>query len=202
MAPEAPGNLVVVDLLRFQNTELVGYVEHVEYSLEQTSQIEGTGDWFYVLWNETPKGEGYIPVGGGVVYVKYPPGYEKTPKSHIKLDVLSGDRYSYRHLALGEGCMFVLILPEDYTIANPQPMLRSAKVFKKKRLAVYWKPAQKYGAEIKITWQLKKFDGDLSSERNRINDDIDRSENVPDNIGVIVEDPKPQIESKSANIRL
>jgi hypothetical protein len=68
-------------------------------------------------------------------------------------------------------------------------MPKSAKVFKKKRLAVYWKPEGKYGTNVKVTWEIKSFAGDLGAERDQINADIDKSESVPDNGGVIVDPP-------------
>jgi hypothetical protein len=191
MAPEAPGNLVVVDS-RIQNQELTGYVERVEYPPEQLAAIEATKGWFIALWNETPKGGDYVPLGGGVVYVnekQLPPGYKFSPKSAFKPDPLGNDRYAYHYPALGEGLMFVLILPEGYTLTDSRPMPMSAKIQKKKRLAVYWQPPGKYGASVKITWQIKRFDGDLSSERNRINADREKSANVPDNRGVIFGEP-------------
>jgi hypothetical protein len=193
MAPEAPGNLVVIDL-HFQDGELEGSAERVEYDPEHTARIEEAGGWFYVLWNETPRGDDYVSLGGGVVHVKkdLPHGYRILPKEPIQLDSMGNDRYAYRYPALGEGLMLVLMLPEGYTLADYRPTPRSAKVFQKGRLAVYWKPEAKYGTHVKITWGIKKFDGDLRAERDRINADIDRSENVPDNAGVIVDEPARQ----------
>ena len=203
MAPEAPGNLIVVDS-RFEEGELKGYAEHIDYLPEQTEEIESTGRWFYVLWNETPTEEDYLPVGDGVAHVnktQLPGGYKISRKSPIDLDALGGDRYSYRHPAQGEGLMFALILPEGYTLNDYRPMPKSAKVFQKKRLALYWKPEGKYGTSVKITWQIKRFDGDLKSERDRINAHIDESENVPDNAGVIVGVPTHGMKNKSSKAR-
>jgi hypothetical protein len=93
--------------------------------------------------------------------------------------------------------MMVLIMPEGFSLGESRPMARSAKVFKKKRLAVYWKPSEKYGANVKITWEVKQFSGDLRGERDRINHEIDKSENVPDNAGVYVDmPPSPSTRSK------
>lgn len=188
MAPDAPGNLVVIDLF-FQDRELKGYAERVEYDPEYKERIEEAGGWLYVLWNETPRDKDYIPVGGGVVYVKkdLPLRYQILPRSPVRPDPLGGGRFAYRYPALGEGLMFVLIFPEGYTLADSRPMPKSAKVFKERRLAVYWKPEEKYGASAKVTWEVEPFAGDVSAERDRINADIDRSENVPDNPGAIVD---------------
>jgi hypothetical protein len=206
MTPEAPGNLIVVDS-RFEDRELRGYSERVEYSPEQTAEIERTGrGWFYVLWNETPTEEDYVPVGGGVAYVnkkELPLGYKIYPRSPVEVDSLGGDRYAYRYPALGAGLMFVLILPEGYTLdeSESRPTPRSVKIFKKQRLAAYWKPEGGYGTNIKITWQIKKFDGELKFERDRINAHIDKSENVPDNAGVIVRDPTHWREERPSQAR-
>lgn len=191
MAPEAPGNLIVVDS-RFQDQELRGYVESVEYAPEQREPIEASRGWFYVRWNERPTEADYVSLGGGVVYVnkkELPSGYKVSPKSPITLDALGDGRYSYSYPALGEGLMFVVILPEGYTLTDSRPVPKSAKILKKKRLAVYWKPDGKYGASVKIVWQIKRFDGDLKSEGDRINADTEKSENVPDNQGVRVDEP-------------
>jgi hypothetical protein len=199
MAPEAPGNLIVVDS-RFRDQELAGYVESVEYAPEQRERIEATGGWFYVLWNERPKEADYVSLGGGVVYVnkkELPSGYKISPKSPIVLDPLGDGRYAYSYPALGEGLMFVLILPEDYTLTDSRPVPKSAKILREKRLAVYWKPDGKYGAPVKVVWQIRNFDGDLKFERNRINADIERSENVPDNPGVIVGEPVRRADTRS-----
>jgi hypothetical protein len=202
MGPEAPGNLVVIDL-RFQDGELKGDAERVEYDPEHMPRIEEAGGWFYVLWNEIPRGEDYISLGRGVVHVKtdLPLGYKVFPKNPIQLDSLGEGRFAYRFPALGEGLMLVLIFPEGHTLAGSQPMPKSAKVFKKRRLAVYWKPAGKYGANVKVAWEIRPFFGDLRAERNRINDEIDKSENVPDNAGVMVDAPVPQGEGSEPGRR-
>jgi hypothetical protein len=105
-----------------------------------------------------------------------------------------------RDKALGEGIMLVLILPEGYTIADSDPRPRSVKIVKKKRLATYWKPPGRYNSDIKVTWQLKRFDGDLRTERDRLNAEIHRSGNVPDNAGVFIGKP-PGTENASPPIR-
>jgi len=202
MAPEAPGNLVVIDS-RFKDGELAGYVERVDYPPNQMTEIEAAGKWFWVLWNEQPKSPAYKALGGGAVYVnqdELPSGYKFTAKSPILLDSLGHDTYAMRDKALGEGIMLVLVLPEGYTIADSTPKPRSAKIVNKKRLATYWKPPGIYGSEIEVTWQLRRFDGNLRSERDRINADIHRSGNVPDNAGVSVGKP-PGTESASPHVR-
>ena len=90
MAPEAPGNLIVIDS-RFRDEELRGLSERLEYPPEEATQIEAAGGWFYVLWNERPPGTEYIPLGNGVVYVdakQLPSGYKPVAKSpnRVRLD--------------------------------------------------------------------------------------------------------------------
>ncbi|MGB6688454.1 MAG: hypothetical protein WBE76_11480 [Terracidiphilus sp.] len=202
MAPEAPGNLVVIDS-RFQDGELAGYVERVDYSPDKMGEIEAAGRWFWVLWNEQPKGPEYRPLGGGAVYVnegELPSGYEFAAKSPILLDSLGNGTYAMRDVAQGAGIMLVLILPEGYTFADPAPMPKSAKIVKKRRLATYWKPLGSYGTGVRISWQLRRFDGDLRAERDRINADIHRSSDVPDNPGVFIGKP-PAKENTAPNSR-
>jgi hypothetical protein len=196
MAPEAPGNLVVIDA-RFKDGELTGTVETVEYAPEKMLDVENTGGWFWVLWNEQPRGPDYRALGGGVVYInerELPAGYRISPKSPIRLDSLGDNRYAMRHVAMGEGIMFALVLPEGYTLADSSPKPRSAKIARKNRLAAYWKPQGKYGLEVKIVWQLKTLEADMRTERDRINAEIHRSSDVPDNGGVLIGKPSNRAE--------
>ncbi|MFN8483267.1 MAG: hypothetical protein U0768_09530 [Anaerolineae bacterium] len=188
MAPEAPGNLVVVDARFDEDGDLVGDVESVDISDVPRASIDAINSWLFVYWNNTPTGEDYIPVSGGVVFVEQPlpQGYRLVPASPFEPTHSGGGRYSYRYPALGEGLMFVLILPESYTLTNPRPTPRAAKLFKQ-RLAVYWKPSEKYGKETKISWMLTKFHGNPREERDRVNSAIDRAEDAPDNQGAYVD---------------
>jgi hypothetical protein len=117
MSPEAPGNLVVINL-NFKGRELKGVIQSVEYSPEETEKIEATGHWFAVLWNAEVVGDEIAPIGGGVVHVQeLPSGYTISKPKPTDIDHLENG-YAYRYYAQGGGLMFVLILPEGYTISG------------------------------------------------------------------------------------
>jgi hypothetical protein len=191
MAPEAPGNLIVIDLY-WEDTELKGTVDRLDYHPDETEQIELSGGWIYVLWNETPTGKNYRALGNNTVYVEepFPRGYRLTCGNQTDPTPLTDSRFAYTYPALGEGLMFVLILPrtDSLDIARCRPTPKSAKRCEDGRLAVYWKPQEKYGNSAEIIWQIRSFHGDVTEERNRLNAEIRTSANVPDNSGVLVDD--------------
>jgi len=185
MAPEAPGNLLVVDA-RFAGDDLVGTCESVDYPPGKTEEIERAGGWLDVFWNGTPVGDDFSPLGGGVVYVRPPEGYE-LGRLPAAFDALGNREFAYRHPARGEGFMFVMILPEGFTLAGSTPTARSVKEFRG-RLAVYWKPEGKYSAEVAVRWKLVPQKGDLIQERNRLNRVIYSSKIEPTNAGTNIID--------------
>jgi len=187
MAPEAPGNLLVVDM-QIEGNEFISLADSVDYPAQNTGAVESSGGWLDVYWNGTPTSDAFIPLGRGVVYVRVPPhGYEINTQTKVTFDSLGNYKFAYRHPARGEGFMFVLLLPEGFTLARGEPSARSAKVFHG-RLAVYWKPDAKYDRDVKIQWQLARLQGIIVQERDRINREIYSSRDVPTNAGAEIVD--------------
>lgn len=187
MAPEAPGNLLVVDM-QFGGTEFVSLADSVDYPAQNMRTVEASGGWLDVYWNGTPTSDAFIPLGRGVVYVRVPPqGYEIITQTKVTFDSLGNNMFAYRHPARGEGFMFVLLLPEGFTLALSKPIARSVKVFHR-RLAVYWKPDAKYDRAASIQWQLAPVQGNIVEERDRINREIYSSKDVPTNAGAKIVD--------------
>jgi len=164
MSPEAPGNLVVLDLRYDENGSLLKTVEQAI-----PPQAEPAFGWLRVRFDEAPDSDFY-PVGRGVVHVKQPEGYEHCPPGRqSEVETLSGGprRYVFHNVALGEGLQLVLILPKSYTLGEFSPTPTSAKEFEG-RLAVYFRPKEKNGTPTEVTWQLKKFRRSVKSEAERL----------------------------------
>lgn len=186
MAPEAPGNILVVET-QFEGDKLTGLADSVDYAAQSMPIVEASGGWLDVYWNQVPTGDAFIPLGRGVVYVRAPHGYEIKTRTKTAFDSLGNNEFAYRHPARGEGFMFVLLLPEGFTLAVSNPTARSAKVFHG-RLALYWKPDVKYDREVAIQWQLAPLQRNVDEERDHINRTIYQSEDVPTNAGAQIVD--------------
>jgi hypothetical protein len=176
MSPEAPGNLVAIDV-RFEQDGLRAKVDRV---------LSRSDDFMEVSWYGREAPEGALSVGGGVAYV-----FDKDQLKHRTQQSADVQRHNgeclWRDTALGDGLMFILVLPPGYTIKDPEPMLREAKAFDG-RVAVYWKPEEQHGASVLFRWQLVESDQDLDAAVNLINHLILDAAKVPSNPGVNVND--------------
>ena len=68
MSPEAPGNLVVLDV----RAEQSGFLCHVE----RYDPVDPNAGFLRVSWNAVSRPSGYEGVAGGAAYVEVPPGFE------------------------------------------------------------------------------------------------------------------------------
>jgi hypothetical protein len=190
MSPEAPGNLVVLDL-RFQNHDLTGSIERISPPQEQL--IDGP---LRVRFDTRTKEKGFEPVTGGVAWVSRPTGYVRTAREPVgTVPCAGGEDFYYNHVAYGEGLMLVLILPEGYTLADSHPVPRGAKQFNG-RIATYFKPQGSFGDDTRVTWRLRRFDKDLKSEVERIHRRILDAGKTPSHFGVVVDDEDPMKEKR------
>ena len=190
MAPERPPSVVIFDA-RFEGDSLRGTLHYVE--------SQDTNLRLRVRWNVASQPKDYRPVCDGVAYV-----YQKAGKVDvlpISKDAsptpLGNSRYRWtegldpQHPWL----MFILILPEGYTIANPHPLPVDTKNFAK-RLALYWilKGNDLGRTDVELT--IKKLQTDVNSEIAKINKRY-LSAKVPTPITITVEDQNPGIVTKS-----
>jgi formylglycine-generating enzyme required for sulfatase activity len=163
MAPESPGNLVILELL-VQDGKLVGEVERATPPQDEAST---KGAWLELRWYEQPAT--FSPVGGGVAFIRLPPGYVLEPKSAVDPDSFSsyGSNFRWNDTAHGEGLVFILILPTGYTLSNPHPIPREVKAFND-HVAVLWTPDGKYGAQVTIRWNIEAAQETLELEVARL----------------------------------
>lgn len=177
MAPETPGNLVVLEL-RYRRRSIAGVVERVE---------TGGVDFLRVSWNSDRQPPGYFSVGSGAAFVAESDGIRRTPPISAIPDKLGGSQFAWRDVAQGDGLMFVLILPKGYRIVEPDPTPVSVKKFKH-RMALYWFSPERFGERTRVSWKLEPLYESLDSEIERLNRDIAKHINDHAFPGVIVED--------------
>jgi len=183
VSPEAPGNLVVLDLT-FRRGTLTSRVEQVvPPSTSASGFLRATFHEAAVV--------GFDAVGRGVAFVRKPPDFEHSlAEKATDIPSLGSLCYEWTNVALGDGLMLILVLPKGYTIelVSTDPLPRSAKRFNK-RLAVYFKPHGSHGDSVKVRWGLKQFAGELRSEAERIRSEIVRRGDAPNNSGVDIDEP-------------
>lgn len=189
MSPESPGNIVVLETWR-KGDQLLAKGRRL------------TADQFMtVSWYSIRQPEGSHPLAGGVAYIYDDPtlqvrdiaearvphhlgGFYHPPDSGEQWDP---NTYYWRDKALGDGLMFILLLPEGWTLDRPDPLPREGKVHQG-RIAVYWKPDGKFNADVTIRWRLKPLRGDAEMAANRLNDWLQGAGHAPFNAGVTVSD--------------
>jgi len=145
MAPEAPGNLVALDL----TTHPSGFVCRVE-----RYDPVASNEFLRVSWNAIARPPGYEPVAGGAAYVDVPRGFDHRVYE-ARPDVV-GPRLAWIDKVFGDGLMFIVILPYGYAVtrfldAEPPPV--SAKVHDG-RMALYWLHKER----TKTTWLMDAVD--------------------------------------------
>ncbi|MFL6313612.1 MAG: hypothetical protein ACJ71W_16050 [Terriglobales bacterium] len=197
MSPEAPGNLVILDLSYDEEKQIL-FTTVEEVVPDQGKPPEG---WLRVRFDEAP-GEKFEPVGGGVAHVRRPPGYEHgrpTEKSEV-LSLPGTDRYIFSNVAQGDGLQLIAILPSGYTLSEFKPSPTNAKEFKG-RIAVYFRPKEHQGQTATIIFCLKKFEGAPKAEAQRLRAEFLRDGSTEKNMGAFVdrEDPqfKPPLSAKA-----
>ena len=130
MAPEAPGNLVALDVTSDAN----GFVCRVE----RYDPTEVSSRFLRVSWNAITRPPGYDPVAGGAAYVEITPGFDHC--SYEARPDIAGPRLTWLDKVFGDGLMLIVLLPYGYALlslqdADPPPV--AAKVHDG-RMAVYW----------------------------------------------------------------
>jgi hypothetical protein len=165
MAPERPPRLVVFDGKSI-NGGLRGSVHYAEPNFYKPGV-----DWIRVRWNVESQPADFIPIADGVAYV-YNRDEEVVlePPTEARAQPRGGLRYRWSE-GLEEGAsrlMFVLILPQGYTLNDPDPAPVDTKDFHG-RLALYWVLEGAPQQRTQVEWTLEQVGGDLESEIVRIN---------------------------------
>jgi hypothetical protein len=176
LSPETPGNLVYVDA-QFDGSQLMGRGERL------TSEQFMTVSWYAV---EPPAGSHTL--GDGVAYIYNADKLTVDDIPAVSLPA-AGGRYYWRDTAKGDGLMFVLLLPQDHTLVEPDPLPREAKLHNG-RIAVYWKPEGMFNADVVMRWQLARLNEGVDRAVERLNEQFQRAADAPDNPGVQVADPR------------
>jgi hypothetical protein len=195
MAPEFQPGVVIFDA-RFDGDSLRGTLQYVE-SPDPNHRLR-------VRWSVGSQPKDYLSIGGGVAYV-----YEKV--GQIRVIPISEDasplrlgnsRYLWTEgLQPGQASlMFILILPEGFTLFDPHPYPVGTKVFGN-RLALYWilKGDDEDRGKVELT--IKKLQKDLDSEIVEINKRY-LSTKVPAHSTVTVEDQKSGNVPETRNMSL
>src|SRR5688572_31888561 len=106
MSPEAPGNLVVLDL-RYEQDGFVCRVERYD-------PVDPNAGFLRVSWNAVTRPSGYEPVAGGAVYVEVPAGFEH--RDYDGAPDVVGERLGWIDKVFGDGLMLVVRLPYGFGV--------------------------------------------------------------------------------------
>jgi hypothetical protein len=143
MPPEAPGNLVALDV----TSDAISFVCRVE-RYDPTGASSG---FLRVSWNAIARPPGYEPVAGGAVYVDVPPGFEH--RIYEARPDVAGSSLAWLDKVFGDGLMLIVILPYGHALpsfydADPPPV--AAKLHEG-RMAIYWLHTER----TRTTWRME-----------------------------------------------
>jgi hypothetical protein len=178
VSPEAPGNLVVLDL----RSEKDGFVCHVE----RYDPVDPNAGFLRVSWNAVSRPPGYEVVAGGAAYVKVPPGFEYGEYDAAP-DSLR-DRLGWIDKVFGDGLMLVVRLPYGFAVpgfpdAEPAPVAAKAH---DGRMVLYWLLPER----TRVTWRQDRVDPErVPALCGTITNDAARLERPPAHPPVVFSNP-------------
>lgn len=146
MSPEAPGNLVVLDVRAEQN----GFVCHVE----RYDPVDPNAGFLRVSWNAVSRPSGYEGVAGGTAYVEVPPGFEF--REYDAAPDSLRERLGWIDKVFGDGLMLIVRLPYGFAVpgfsdADPRPVAAKAH---DGRMVLYWLLSDR----TRVTWRQERVD--------------------------------------------
>lgn len=176
MSPEAiaPGSLIFVDTW-LEDGRLLGRGERL------TSRGFMTVSWYAI---EQP--DGSHALGDGVAYVYEENRLTSREIAAVRVPKARG-AYYWRDKSVGDGLMFVLLLPEGHSVAQAEPSPREAKDHDG-RLAVYWMLETMDGGDTLARWQLTALVGDIETAVEQLNQQFQETNHPPDSARVHVAD--------------
>jgi hypothetical protein len=154
-------SLVIFDS-RFDGETLKGTLEYVE-SAEANQRLR-------VRWNVKSQPEDFRSVGGGVAYIKGDKISVEPISNDAEASYLGDSRYRWEE-GLQPGrpwLMFILIVPENHTLTDPDPLPADTKTFAN-RLALYWLLKGDEMEHTNVKFTIKKLQTDLASEITKFN---------------------------------
>ena len=163
MAPEAPGNIVILDLA-LRGSRVYARVD----------RFEPADRAFWVIWSaigdirevhdgaKERRDSPYVPAGGGVIQVLAPKGARRFQYTAA---VQGKDTLVWRDKVAGMGLMLVVVLPVGYVLPDDvEPVPNAFKDFDG-RLAFFWRlVGQAEDQQVNVSWRMERLEGrDLSS---------------------------------------
>jgi TIR domain len=168
MAPEAPGNLVALDVASDES----GFVCRVE----RYDPTEDSSSFLRVSWNAIARPPGYEPFAGGAAYVDVPPGFDH--RIYEARPDIAGPRLGWIDKIFGDGLMLIAILPYGHALpsfhdADPRPV--AAKPHEG-RMAIYWVLTDR----TRTTWRMEVIEaGRIPALCSALNQEASRQDRRP-----------------------
>lgn len=148
MAPESPGRLVVLDFYR-------AFSHGFDLKVDRFESADSNA-FLRVSWAATrSRGEGYLPVAGGVVHVSTPAPYQHYQYEAMTRPSNDLSRISWTENTEGGFLMLVAIQPPgaalEEMLDGPPP--EEAKGFNG-RMAVFWAILPGGPSRVRLTWRI------------------------------------------------
>ena len=172
MTPEAPGNLVVIDVSEDDD----GF----RYTVERWDPTPESRYFLWTLWaaeGECPAG--FVSAAGGAVCVAADPGYAHArygARPRVRRDPRA---LSWADVAEGSGIMVVAVLPAGWVYDDGSLAPVEAKPFKG-RMALYWRRGSGPSPEVRLDWTIKPLEGALRDACAELNDSVSTAILMPD----------------------
>lgn len=178
MSPEAPGNLVVLDI----RADRDGFVCHVE----RYDPVDVNAGFLRVSWNAVSRPSGYEAVAGGAAYVAVPPGFEF--REYDAAPDSLRERLGWIDKVFGDGLMLMVRLPYGFAVpgfsdADPRPIAAKAH---DGRMVLYWLLTER----TRVTWRQERVDPErVPALSASLTDDAARLERRPAHQPVVFSNP-------------
>lgn len=133
-------------------------------------EAPGAPRFMKVSWNAAESPPGYSSLGGDVIFVARPDGYERLTYP-VQLDDEGNRSYGWQDTIFGEELTLVVVLPPGHVVraADTRPPAAVTKVFQG-RLAICWQVRGVHQSRVRIHWKIRPAEPDqiapISAELN------------------------------------